>query len=146
MLKIENKHTIDEYLSLLRNAPKITIEHKKLQEAIAECNYKVKDNFNVTQLELRIASEGDYNDVSPGTLIDFLLDSGESEKTFKVRNIKSLSFDMTKVVKPLLETALESLPYLVLTQVQLFIIFLDGILTFMSFLIMTLLVLIFSKN
>lgn len=102
MLKIENKHTIEEYLSLLRNAPKITIEHKKLQRAIDECNYRMKDNFNVTQLELRIASEGKYNDVSPDTLIDFLLDSGESEKTFKVRNIKSLSFDMTKVVKPLL--------------------------------------------
>lgn len=102
MLKIENKHTIDEYLSLLRNAPKITIEHKKLERAIAECNYRMKDNFNVAQLELRIASEGNYNEVSPDNLIDFLLDSGESEKTFKVRNVKSLSFDMTKVVKPLL--------------------------------------------
>lgn len=103
MLKIENKHTIEQYLTLLRNAPKIAIDHKKLTAAIAECNYRIKDNFNVAQLELRIASEGNYNDVSPDTLIDFLLDSGESEKTFKVRNVKSLSFDMTKVVKPLLE-------------------------------------------
>ena len=103
MLKIENKHTMAEYLSLLRDAPKISIEHKKLEQAILECDYAAIDHFNIAQMELRIASEGSYSNVSPDSLIDFLLDSGESEKTFKVRNVKSLSFDMTKVVKPLLE-------------------------------------------
>lgn len=103
MLKIENKHSMEEYLMLLRNAPRIAVEHKKLEKAISECNYMITDYFNITQLELRIASEGKYTEVSPKDLIDFLIYSGESEKTFKVRNIQSLSFDMTKVVKPLLE-------------------------------------------
>lgn len=103
MLHIEPKHTMEDYLQVLQHDKKISIDRDRLIDAINQANYSITDYSNLVTMNLRICSKGDYRNASTEDLIDFLLDSGISSKKFEVRGRKNLSFDMEKVVKPLIE-------------------------------------------
>lgn len=104
MLHLEPKHNIDEYLSLLQKNKTISINYQELVDAISNANYSIQDYDNLATMYLKIFSGGDYRNLSTDELIDFLIDKGINQKRFEVRGRKSLSFDMEKVVKPLINS------------------------------------------
>lgn len=103
MLHLEAKHTMEEYLQLLRLTDRISIDHNRLCSAVTDANYSIQDLTNIVTMNLKIHSCGTYRTSSKEDLINFLLDSGVPEKRFTVKNVKSLSFDIDKVVRPLIE-------------------------------------------
>lgn len=103
LLHIEPKHSMPEYLELLSHGKKISIDHERLVDAINQANYRILDYSNIVTMNLKIASKGDFRTTSTEDLIDFLLEQGISSKKFEVRGRKNLSFDMEKVVKPLIQ-------------------------------------------
>ena len=102
MLHIEPKHSMSDYLAILQHDKKISIDHERLVDAINQANYRILDYSNIVSMNLKIASKGDFRTTSTDDLIEFLLEQGISQKKFEVKGRKNLSFDMEKVVKPLM--------------------------------------------
>ena len=103
MILIEDRHSIDEYISLLSESNKIYISVERLRDAIKESRYRYQDFMSLVKLQLSIDSCGEYTNPTSDKLIDFLIRDGVSEKVFVVKDRKSLSFDKTKVVQPLID-------------------------------------------
>lgn len=102
MLHLEPKHEMSEYLSLLEHNKTISIDHERLLHAITDSNYRIQDLSNIVILYLKLYSCGDYRRVSTEDIIEFLISQGIDKKRFELRGRKSLSFDMKKVVEPLI--------------------------------------------
>lgn len=93
---------MSDYLAILQHDKKISIDHERLVDAINQANYRILDYSNIVSMNLKIASKGDFRTTSTDDLIEFLLEQGISQKKFEVKGRKNLSFDMEKVVKPLI--------------------------------------------
>lgn len=103
MLHLSNKHTQDDLVMAMGKAPDLSVDMNRLQAAYADCCRLQQAYLNEASIMFFILSEGRYYDAIPDDIIAFLLSKGVSEHFFKVRNVKGYSFDMTKVVQPLLD-------------------------------------------
>lgn len=108
MLKIEKMHPMDDYLALLRESDTIYIDCERLDWATKDAGYTADDLTSLVLLYLRIEASGGYTSVSAENLIDYLESTGvDMEKRFRNRRVKGISFDMKRVVEPLIESGIE---------------------------------------
>lgn len=108
MLRIAETHPMDEYIALLESSSTIFIDHDRLMSAITDVCYKADDLRALALLELRIASAGSYQSISPENILDFLEDIGiDLDKRYRNKKTKGYSLDMKKVVQPLIDDGVE---------------------------------------
>lgn len=104
MLKIENTHSMQDYLALLSTSLEIYMDDERLNRALEEVRYAADDLKALVLLWLRIESGGLYSSVSPDNIIDFLCRIGvDMENRYSNKRTKRMSLDMKKVVTPLID-------------------------------------------
>lgn len=108
MIKITATHTMQDYLALLNTSTKIHVSRSRLTTAKKEAAWRVRDYANLTELQLRIDSCGQYRRAEPGDLMNFLIEDGVDERKFCIKGRKGLSFDQKRVVKPLMDRGIHT--------------------------------------
>lgn len=104
MLHITSVHEMSDYMDILSSSSTIYIDTDRLKRAYADAGYAANDLRALTLLWLKIESAGKYIHLSPGDLIDFLLDIGvDLDKRYANRKTKGYSLDMERVIKPLIK-------------------------------------------